>query len=58
MEQMDQLKGFELNTSLEFLKDDLGGIGAFAMRDMLIKDHSEQSQVDDSKSEIYTYSLK
>jgi hypothetical protein len=38
---VDQLKGFELNTSLDFLKNNLGGIGAFAMRDMLIKEQSE-----------------
>jgi len=36
-DHINQLKGFEPNTSFEFLKDGLGGIGAFAMREMLSK---------------------
>jgi len=57
-DHIKQLKGFEPNTSFDFLKDGLGGIGALAMREMLSKEHFEKSHVDDSIDEILNYKLK
>lgn len=45
---MEQLGGFDLDTSYEFLKENLGGIGALAMREMLAKDDERQNILDES----------